>query len=72
MNSKSRNTSLLQDQFQRDFFLIRQAEYEQYVKDLGPGMVQQGYLTDPYYFDFISVRKVAISGPLWLFFLAVL
>ena len=50
---------LLQDQFQRDFFLIRQAEYEQYVKDLGPGIVQQGYLTDPYYFDFISFAQYA-------------
>ena len=49
----------LQDQFQRDFFLIRQAEYEQYVKDLGPGIVQQGYLTDPYYFDFISVSSLS-------------
>jgi len=51
--------SLFQDQFQRDFFLIRQAEYEQYVSDLGPGIVQQGYLTDPYYFDFISFAQYA-------------
>ncbi|GKY96109.1 hypothetical protein MPSEU_000571300 [Mayamaea pseudoterrestris] len=45
------------DQFQRDFFLIRQAEYEPYVNALGPGIVQQGDLTDPYYFDFISFAQ---------------
>lgn len=45
------------DQFQRDFFLIRFAEYETYTKDLGSGMVQQGDLTDPYYFDFISFAQ---------------
>jgi hypothetical protein len=42
------------DQFQRDFFLIRSSEYQDYTKALGDGMVQQGDLTDPYYFDFIS------------------
>jgi hypothetical protein len=47
------------DQFQRDFFLIRQAEYEPYVNALGPGVVQQGMLTDPYYFDFISFAQYA-------------
>jgi hypothetical protein len=47
------------DQFQRDFFIIRQAEYEPYVKDLGPGIVQQGDLTDPFYFDFISFAQYA-------------
>jgi hypothetical protein len=47
------------DQFQRDFFLIRQAEYEPYVNALGPGMVQQGILADPYYFDFISFAQYA-------------
>jgi hypothetical protein len=45
------------DQFQRDFFLIRLGEYEKYTKDLGAGMVQQGDLTDPYYFDFISFAQ---------------
>jgi len=45
------------DQFQRDFFIIRQAEYEPYVKSLGQGYVQQGDLTDPYYFDFISFAQ---------------
>lgn len=49
----------MQDQFQRDFFLIRQAEYEYYVNELGPGIVQQGDLTDPYYFDFISFAQYA-------------
>lgn len=45
------------DQFQRDFFLIRSSEYETYVGALGPGVVQQGDLTDPYYFDFISFAQ---------------
>jgi len=45
------------DQFQRDFFLIRQAEYEPYVAQLGAGFVKQGDLTDPYYFDFISFAQ---------------
>ena len=45
------------DQFQRDFFLIRRSEYEPYIKTLGPGVVQQGDLTDPYYFDFISFAQ---------------
>lgn len=45
------------DQFQRDFFLIRRSEYEPYIKALGPGLVQQGDLTDPYYFDFISLAQ---------------
>lgn len=47
------------DQFQRDFFLIRQAEYQPYCTELGPGIVQQGELTDPYYFDFISFAQYA-------------
>jgi hypothetical protein len=45
------------DQFQRDFFLIRQAEYLPYTDSLGPGLVKQGDLTDPYYFDFISFAQ---------------
>eukprot|EP00531_Pseudo-nitzschia_arenysensis_P010943 CAMPEP_0116140884 /NCGR_PEP_ID=MMETSP0329-20121206/14091_1 /TAXON_ID=697910 /ORGANISM="Pseudo-nitzschia arenysensis, Strain B593" /LENGTH=423 /DNA_ID=CAMNT_0003636039 /DNA_START=103 /DNA_END=1374 /DNA_ORIENTATION=+ len=45
------------DQFQRDFFLIRLAEYQTYTQQLGDGMVQQGDLTDPYYFDFISFAQ---------------
>lgn len=47
------------DQFQRDFFLIRQAEYSSYVSSLGPGLVEQGVLTNPYYFDFISFAQYA-------------
>jgi hypothetical protein len=45
------------DQFQRDFFLIRSSEYETYTNALGNGLVQQGDLTDPYYFDFISFAQ---------------
>lgn len=45
------------DQFQRDFFLIRVSEYETYTQNLGAGMVTQGDLTDPYYFDFISFAQ---------------
>ena len=33
------------------------AEYQPYVNILGPGIVQQGDLTDPYYFDFISFAQ---------------
>jgi hypothetical protein len=47
------------DQFQRDFFFVRQAEYLPYIEQLGPGVVQQGMLTDPYYFDFISFAQYA-------------
>jgi len=47
------------DQFQRDFFFIRQAEYLPYTTLLGPGLVKQGDLTDPYYFDFISFAQYA-------------
>jgi len=47
------------DQFQRDFFFVRQAEYLPYISILGPGLVQQGDLQDPYYFDFISFAQYA-------------
>lgn len=47
------------DQFQRDFFLLRQSEYPSYTKQLGGGVVQQGMLQDPYYFDFISFAQYA-------------
>ena len=47
------------DQFQRDFFLIRSAEYLPYINTLGPGSVKQGELQDPYYFDFISFAQYA-------------
>ena len=40
-------------------FLIRSSDYEAYTQDLGPGLVQQGDLTDPYYFDFISYAQYA-------------
>ncbi|KAL7502534.1 hypothetical protein ACHAXN_000469 [Cyclotella atomus] len=44
-------------QFQKDFFLIRQAEYQFYANALGPGAMQQGDLADPNYFDFISFAQ---------------
>ncbi|KAL7545452.1 hypothetical protein ACHAWF_008802 [Thalassiosira exigua] len=47
------------DQFQRDFFLIRQAEYKPYADALGAGAMQQGDLADPNYFDFISFAQYA-------------
>jgi hypothetical protein len=40
-----------------DFVVNGSAEYQPYVNYLGPGMVQQGDLTDPYYFDFISFAQ---------------
>jgi hypothetical protein len=61
------------DQFQRDFFLIRSSEYETYAKAVGAGMVQQGDLTDPYYFDFISfaqyktINRELTQGPPYVF-----
>jgi len=45
------------DQFQRDFFLIRQAEYKPYADSLGAGAMMQGDLADPNYFDFISFAQ---------------
>ena len=45
------------EQFQRDFFLLRQAEYETYKNSVD--FVQQGDLADPYYFDFISFAQYA-------------
>jgi len=58
--------------FQRDFFIIRSAEYEPYTKQLGPGYVKQGDLTDPSYFDFISFAQYttvnrALSDPPTIF-----
>ena len=47
------------DQFQKDFFLIRQAEYKYYADLLGAGAMQQGDLADPNYFDFISFAQYA-------------
>lgn len=45
------------DSFQKDFFLIRQAEYKPYADSLGVGVMQQGDLADPNYFDFISFAQ---------------
>ena len=45
------------DQFQKDFFLFRQNEWDRYREEL-PG-VQQGMLSDPAYFDFISYAQYA-------------
>jgi hypothetical protein len=56
-NSLDELDCVAMDQFQRDFFLIRSSEYQDYTKSLGDGMVQQGDLTDPYYFDFISFAQ---------------
>ena len=50
---------MLQEQFQRDFFLIRQAEYKPYADALGAGAMVQGDLADPNYFDFISFSQYA-------------
>jgi len=47
------------DQFQKDFFLIRQAEYQYYSDSIGAGAMQQGDLADPNYFDFISFAQYA-------------
>jgi len=47
------------DRFQKDFFLIRQAEYKFYADALGAGAMQQGDLCDPNYFDFISFAQYA-------------
>ena len=47
------------DQFQKDFFLIRQAEYQYYSDSLGVGAMSQGDLADPNYFDFISFAQYA-------------
>jgi hypothetical protein len=35
------------EQFQRDFFLLREAEYKTYADYLGMGVLQQGDLADP-------------------------
>ena len=35
------------EQFQRDFFLLREAEYKPYADQLGMGVLQQGDLADP-------------------------
>ena len=45
------------DEFQREFFLLRQSEWEDY-RSYFPGIIQ-GDLTDPFYFDFISFAQYA-------------
>jgi hypothetical protein len=42
------------DEFQKDFFLFRQSEWEDY-RDYHP-TVMQGDLADPLYFDFIRLN----------------
>jgi hypothetical protein len=50
-----------QDQFQRDFAIIRDAEYGQYAAALGilPSLPKNVDLTDPNYFDFLSFAQYA-------------
>ncbi|GAB5029937.1 Hypothetical protein NocV09_00200710 [Nannochloropsis oceanica] len=43
--------------FQKDFFTFRQAEWEDYVNTFPPLSVRQGELTQPSYFDFISFAQ---------------
>merc|ERR1711966_353214 len=47
------------DELEKDFFLVRQAEYSFYKDALGAGAMQQGDLADPNYFDFISFAQYA-------------
>lgn len=42
------------NQLERDMYLVRTAEYQPYQKATA-GAVKQGDLTDPYYFDFMSL-----------------
>lgn len=44
------------DQFQKDFFLLRQNEWEKYLEE---NDCKQGELSDPKYFDFISAAQFA-------------
>lgn len=46
------------DEFQKDFFLFRQSEWEDY-RNYHPN-VMQGDLSDPLYFDFISFCQYAV------------
>ncbi len=48
------------DAFQKDFFLLRQTEWDPYRKQLPK--VTQGDLADPNYFDFISFAQYATIG----------
>jgi hypothetical protein len=58
------------DQFQKEFFLLRQDEWQRYQRE-HPGIIQ-GDLKDPNYFDFISFAQYATisrgmkRGQVWL------
>jgi len=45
------------DQFQREFWLRRRAEWESYKFLYDPVVVEQGKISDPQYFDFISAMQ---------------
>ena len=45
------------DQFQREFWLHRRAEWESYRFLYDPLVVEQGKISDPRYFDFISAMQ---------------
>ena len=58
------------EQYQRDLFLFRQSEYDDYRTQLGPGVIYQGpnrknpsimcpCISDAYYFDFLSFAQYA-------------
>ena len=49
------------DQFQKDFFLLRQNEWEKYLAE---NDCKQGDLSDPMYFDFISAAQFATISQL--------
>lgn len=47
------------NQLERDMYAVRQAEYQPYVTRVNQagGVVKQGDLTDPYYFDYTSLSQ---------------
>ncbi|KAK9794616.1 hypothetical protein WJX73_010418 [Symbiochloris irregularis] len=47
------------DQYQKEFWKLRQREYEPFLERCKPLPVRQGDLTDPLYFDFISFAQFA-------------
>ncbi|KAK9839251.1 hypothetical protein WJX81_004341 [Elliptochloris bilobata] len=46
------------DEFQVRFWKLRQSEYEAYTLQCSPAVIQQGDLTNPAYFDFISFAQL--------------
>jgi hypothetical protein len=51
------------DQFQIKFWKSRQAEWEPYTYQYAPLKIEQGRLTDPLYFDFISyIQFQSVAG----------